>query len=264
MRMATDRKKKVGLIVGVANEHSIAWGCAQSLRREGAEIALTYLNDKAKGFVEPLAKQIEAPILMPLDVTNPQQQDALFRTIKEKWGRLDFLLHSIAFAPKADLQAGVSGSSREGFLTALDISCHSLIRLTQAALPLMSEGGSVLTMSYYGARKAVPNYGLMGPVKAALETTMRYLASELGPKRIRVNAISPGPIKTRAASGLSHFDELMEQTAAAAPLHQLVTIEDVGDAAAFLVSDHAQSISGQVIYVDAGFNAIVPLLTQRA
>jgi enoyl-[acyl-carrier protein] reductase I len=191
---------------------------------------------------------------MPLDVTKPEQMADLFGAIKSKWGKLDFVLHAIAFAPKADLHGRVTDCSPEGFAMAMDISCHSLIRLAKAAEPLMTDGGSIITMSYYGSEKVVPNYNLMGPVKAALEASMRYMAVELGAKKIRVNALSPGPIKTRAASGLADFDKLMEKVANEAPMHQLVTIEDIGDAAAFLISDQAKHITGQVIYVDGGYN----------
>ncbi len=191
---------------------------------------------------------------MPLDVTDENQCAALFGKIRQEWGRLDFILHSIAFAPKADLQGRVTDSSGEGFKTAMDISCHSLIRLARAAEPLMTAGGSILTMSYYGSEKVMPHYGIMGPVKAALEASVRYLAVELGPKNIRVNALSPGPVKTRAASGLAEFDKLMEKSANEAPLHQLVTIEQIGEAAVFLLSDKARHITGQITYVDNGYN----------
>ncbi len=247
---------KKGLIVGVANDASIAWGCAKALHDAGAQLALTYLNDKAKPHVEPLAQQINAPIFMPLDVTIDAQQDALFEAINSQWGQLDFLIHSIAFAPKADIAGRVTDCSREGFLTAMDISCHSLIRLAKAAEPLMAQGGCILTMSYYGAEKVVTNYNLMGPVKAALEATTKYLSAEMGPRYIRVNAISPGPVKTRAASGLSDFDKLMEQAAAKAPLHQLVSLDQIGELASFLVSDNAKQITGQILYIDAGYNVL--------
>lgn len=245
---------KKGLVVGIANESSIAWGCARSFHAHGAECAVTYLNDKAERHVAPLAERIDAPIVMPLDVTKPEQQDALFSAIAERWGRLDFILHSIAFAPKQDLQGRLVDSSADGFCQAMDISCHSLMRLAAAAEPLMSDGGSILTMSYYGAEKVVTHYNLMGPVKAALEASVRYLAVELGTEKIRVNALSPGPVQTRAASGLTDFDKLMEKAAENAPLHQLVTLDQIGEMAAFLVSDKATQITGQTLYVDAGFN----------
>ncbi|MGE4348609.1 MAG: enoyl-ACP reductase FabI [Candidatus Berkiella sp.] len=245
---------KKGLVVGIANDASIAWGCAKAFHDHGAELAVTYLNDKAKDYVQPLAESLQAPICMKLDVTQPQEQEALFAVIADKWGKLDFLLHSIAFAPKMDLQGRVVDSSSEGFTQAMDISCHSLMRLAKAAEPLMKESGSILTMSYYGAEKVVTHYNLMGPVKAALEASVRYLSAELGSQRIRVNALSTGPVKTRAASGLTHFDTLMEEAASKAPLHQLVTLAQIGEVAAFLVSNNAKQITGQTIYVDAGYN----------
>jgi len=245
---------KKGLIVGIANKDSIAWGCAKEFRKHGADLAVTYLNEKARDYVEPLADEIQASICMQLDVTQPQEQTALFEAIASKWGKLDFLLHSIAYAPKADLQGRVLDSSSEGFMAAMDVSCHSLIRLANAAEPLMKKGGSILTMSYYGAEKVVTHYNLMGPVKAALESSVKYLACELGQFHIRVNALSTGPVNTRAASGLTDFDKLMEEAARKAPLHQLVTLEQIGEMAAFLVSDNAQQVTGQTIYVDAGYN----------
>lgn len=245
-----------GLIIGMANDQSLAWGCAQALRARGAQLAITYQNDKTRPHLEALAQAVDAEIFLPLDVTVPQQVDTLFDHITSRWGSLDFMLHSIAFAPKADLHGRVTDSSVEGFTLAMDISCHSLIRLTRKAEPLMRNGGSILTMSFYGSEKVVAGYNLMGPVKAALEASVRYLAVELGPQRIRVNALSPGPVKTRAASGLSHFDALMEKIATSVPLHQLVTIEQIGEAAAFLLSDQSSFITGQTIYVDSGFNIV--------
>ena len=245
-----------GLIVGLANDQSLAWGCATTLRAAGAELALTYLNDRAKRFVEPLAQQVGAEMLLPLDVTAPEQMDALFDRVASRWGGLDFLLHSIAFAPKEDLHGRVTDSSADGFASAMDVSCHSLIRLARRAEPLMQNGGAILTMSFYGSEKVVPGYGIMGPVKAALEASVRYLAAELGPSGIRVNALSTGPVRTRAASGLSHFDALMARAAEPAPLHQLVTIEQVGEMGAFLLSDRARFVTGQTIYVDSGYNVV--------
>ena len=245
-----------GLIVGLANDQSLAWGCATTLRAAGAELALTYLNDRAKRFVEPLAQQVGAEMLLPLDVTAPDQMDALFDRVASRWGGFDFLLHSIAFAPKEDLHGRVTDSSADGFASAMDVSCHSLIRLARRAEPLMQNGGAILTMSFYGSEKVVPGYGIMGPVKAALEASVRYLAAELGPSGIRVNALSTGPVRTRAASGLSHFDALMARAAETAPLHQLVTIEQVGEMGAFLLSDRARFVTGQTIYVDSGYNVV--------
>lgn len=245
---------KKGLVVGIANNDSIAWGCAKAFHDHGAELAVTYLNDKSKSYVQPLAEQLDAPIFMKLDVTSEQEQSALFEKITNKWGKLDFLLHSVAFAPKSDLHGRVVDSSSAGFTQAMDISCHSLMRLAKSAEPLMTNGGSILTMSFYGAEKVVKNYNLMGPVKAALEASVKYLAVELGQEHIRVNALSPGPVKTRAASGLADFDCLMEDAANTAPLHQLVTLDQIGEMAAFLVSDNAKQVTGQTIYVDAGYN----------
>jgi enoyl-[acyl-carrier protein] reductase I len=245
---------KKGLVIGIANEHSIAWGCARAFRAFGAELAITYLNDKAKRFVEPLAKELEAPLFLPLDVQVEGQLEATFAAIGERWGRLDFALHSIAFAPKDDLHGRVVDCSRAGFLLAMDVSCHSFIRMARLAEPLMRDGGALFTMSYYGAEKVVENYNLMGPVKAALEASARYLAAELGPKGIRVHAISPGPLKTRAASGIAHFDHLLDEAAAHAPSRSLVTIEDVGFATAALATDAARLITGDTIYIDGGYH----------
>jgi enoyl-[acyl-carrier protein] reductase I len=245
---------KRGLVTGIANDQSIAYGCATAFRRHGAEVAITYLNEKARPFVEPLARQLEAPILMPLDVRQEGSLEAVFHRIKETWGSLDFAVHSMAFAPKEDLHGRVVDCSREGFLLAMDISCHSFIRMARLAEPLMTRGGTLFTMSYYGAHKVVEHYNLMGPVKAALEAAGRYLAYELGPKGIRVHIISPGPLKTRAASGISHFDELLSEAAEKAPRQQLVTIDDVGIATAALSGDGARLITGETIYVDGGLH----------
>ena len=242
------------LIVGVANEHSIAYGCAQAFRELGAELAITYLNNKAKPFVEPLAQALGAPILMPLDVSKPGELETLFDTIRAQWGRLDAVVHSIAYAPKDDLQGGLLNSSAEGFAIAMDISCHSFIRMARLAAPLMDEGGSMFAMSYLGAVRVVPNYDLMGPVKAALEATCRYLAHELGPRGIRVHPISPGPLKTRAASGLKDFDLLLNEAAARAPIGEMVDIIDVGFACAYLATPYARRMTGNTIYVDGGLS----------
>lgn len=245
-----------GLVVGIANESSIAWGCAKAFRRLGAELAITYLNDKAKPYVEPLAREAEAGILMPLDVRVEGQLEAVFERIARDWGRLDFLLHSIAFAPKEALHGRVVDAPREGFLQAMEVSCWSFIRMARLAEPLMTEGGALFTMSYYGSQMVVENYGVMGPVKAALEATVRYLAAELGPKGIRVNAISPGPLKTRAASGIPEFDELLDKAQSKAPARSLVGIDDVGIATAFLALDSARLITGETLYVDGGYHVI--------
>jgi enoyl-[acyl-carrier protein] reductase I len=244
------------LIVGIANEYSIAYGCARAFRELGADLALTYLNDKAKAYVEPLAEELGASMLLPLDVSKPGQLESVFDTIRERWGRLDVAVHSIAFAPKNDLQGGLLNSSAEGFAQAMDISCHSFIRMARLAAPLMNEGGSLFAMSYLGAARVVPNYDLMGPVKAALEASCRYLAHELGPRRIRVHPISPGPLKTRAASGLKDFDLLLNEAAARAPIGELVDIMDVGYTCAFLATPYARRMTGNTVFVDGGVSII--------
>ena len=254
--MVFDLRGKKGLIVGIANEDSIAWGCARAFRAAGAELAVTWLNESARPYVEPLAEQLQAPIQMPLDVEQDGQMEAVFDALGARWGRLDFVLHSIAFAPAADLHGRVADSSRAGFARAMDISCHSLARMARLAEPLMQGGGSLLTMSYLGAEEVVANYGLMGPVKAALESTVRYLAAELGPQGIRVNAVSPGPLATRAASGIQHFDQLLADAAERAPLRRLVSIEDVGALCTFMASDASRSMTGSTLYVDAGFHIL--------
>lgn len=252
----TDLGGKKGLIIGIANENSLAYGCAKAIHEQGGQLAITYLNDKAKSFVDPLAKELDAALFMACNVGNDDQVDELFKAITEKWGRLDFMIHSIAFAPREDLHGRLLDSSLDGFLQAMDISCHSLIRLARKAEPLMQEGGSILTMSYLGAGRAIKNYSLMGPVKAALESSVRYLAVELGGKNIRVNAISAGPVATRAASGIAEFDDLLKKSQQLSPLKKLLSIDDIGSLAAFLASDGSAAITGDTIYVDCGFNII--------
>jgi enoyl-[acyl-carrier protein] reductase I len=253
--MTTDiLKGKKGLLVGIANEHSIAWGCARAFHEAGAELAITYLNEKAEPYVRPLAESVKAPIIVPLDVTNDEEMKGLFELIGNQWGRLDFLLHAIAFAPKEDLHGRVTDCSKEGFLTAMDISCHSFARLAKLAEPLMSEGGCLLTTTYYGGEKVVEHYGVMGPVKAALEGMVKYMAAELGEKKIRVNALSPGPVATRAAGGIANFDKLLEEAREQSPQHELICTDCVGAYARFLVSDEARLVTGSTVYIDAGFN----------
>jgi len=247
---------KKGLIVGIANDHSIAHGCARAIHAQGGALAVTYLNEKARPHVEPLARQMDAEIVMPLDVEQPAQMEAVFAEVARRWGRLDFLLHAIAYAPADDLHGRVVDSSAAGFARAMDVSCHSFIRMARLAEPLMKEGGALITMSYYGAEKVIPNYGIMGPVKAALEASVRYLAAELGPKKIRVLAVSPGPIRTRAASGIGQFEDLLDQAERRAPEHQLVTPADVGAVTALLCSDSARGLTGNVIFVDAGYHVM--------
>jgi len=243
-------------VLGIANEHSIAFGCARAFRKVGAELAITYLNDKARPYVEPLARELEASIFLPLDVQQEGMLEAVFERVRQTWGRLDLALHSIAFAPKEDLQGGLLNCSAAGFGVAMDVSCHSFVRMARLAAPLMTEGGTLFALSYYGANKVVPNYSVMGPVKAALEASVRYLAYELGPKGVRVHALSPGPIKTRAASGLKDFDLLLNEAAQRAPVGELVDIDDVGMAAAYLATPYARRITGSTVYVDAGLNVM--------
>jgi enoyl-[acyl-carrier protein] reductase I len=243
-----------GLVTGIANDQSIAWGCAKAFRRLGADLAITYLNDKAAPHVTPLAQQVDAPIVLPLDLRVDGQLEAVFERIERDWGALDFLLHSIAFAPRDDLHGRVVDCSREGFLQAMDISCWSFIRMAKLAEPLMRDGGALFTMTYYGSQMVVEHYNMMGPVKAALEASTRYMAAELGPKGIRVHAISPGPLKTRAASGIAHFDAMLEQAQAKAPTRSLVSIDDVGLAVAYLATDAARLITGEVLYIDGGYH----------
>ncbi len=244
------------LVIGVANDESIAYGCAKSFRTTGAELAMSWLNEKARKHVEPLARELEASIVGEVDVTVTGQLEAMFDQIRSKWGRLDILVHSIAFAPKADLQGGILNCSAEGFAKAMDISCHSFVRMAKLAAPLMTNGGTMFAMSYFGANRVVPNYNVMGPVKAALEAVCRYLAYELGPQGIRVHAISPGPLKTRAASGLKDFELLLNQAEQRAPIGELVDIMDVGAACAYLATPFARRITGGTIYVDGGVNLI--------
>ncbi len=245
-----------GLVIGIANEDSIAWACARAFHDRGARLIVTYQNEQTRGAVEDLAARIGAEQVMPLDVTDHRQMDAVFKTIADKWGRLDFLLHSIAYAPPADLLGELTNASGSGFAIAMDVSCHSLIRLAKHARPLMSGGGSILTLSYYGAEKVMPHYNLMGPVKAALESSVRYLAWELGPSDIRVNALSPGPVRSRVSPHPGRFDEIMQEDVFRTPLHRAITLEQIGDVAAFMVSPQASGINGQVIHVDNGFTAI--------
>lgn len=247
-------KNKKGLVIGIANEDSIAYGCARAFHRAGAELAITYLNTRAEAYVRPLAEQLGSALILPCDVREAGQLEAVFQSIEAHWGQLDFVLHSIAYAPKEDLHARVVDCSQAGFSMAMDVSCHSFIRMSRLAEPLMVNGGCLLTVTFYGAEKVVGQYNLMGPVKAALESSVRYLSAELGAKRIRVHALSPGPLKTRAASGLDRFDELMDYARARTPEHRLVDIADIGHLATFLVSDQSRALTGNIEYIDAGFH----------
>src|SRR4051794_33443105 len=244
------------LVVGIANDQSIAYGCADAFRAAGAELAITWLNDKARASVEPLGETLRAKIMAPLNVENPGEMEALFDEIGERWGKLDSLVHSIAFAPKEDLQGGLLDCSAAGFARAMDVSVHSFVRMAKLAAPLMANGGTMFAMSYIGAQRVVANYNVMGPVKAALEAACRYLALELGDKDIRVHPISPGPLKTRAASGLKDFSRMLNDAVEQSPLHELVDIEDVGSACAYLASDYARRITGGTIYIDGGAHIV--------
>ena len=255
-RSSVSLSGRKGLITGIANDQSIAWGCAKAFRFLEADLAVTYLGEKAKPHVEPLARELGAEILMPLDLREEGQLDAVFAEIERRWGRLDFLLHSIAFAPREDLHGRVVDCSRAGFLQAMDISCWSFIRMAKLAEPLLDRGGTLFCMTYYGSQMVVEHYNMMGPVKAALESATRYLAAELGAKGIRVHAISPGPLKTRAATGIAEFDELLDKAQAKAPMQRLVSIEDVGLATAYLATDAAKLLTGQTLYIDGGYSII--------
>ena len=246
---------KKGLIVGLANQHSIAYGCAQQARAQGADLVLSCLNDKARSFVQPHADALQAP-LVNCDVEQAGALQALVEQAVAHLGQLDFVVHSIAWAPLEELHGSVTDSTGAGFARAMQVSCHSLAELARLCAPHMSAGGSIVTMSYLGATQAVGNYGLMGPVKAALESMVRYLAVDLGPKGIRVHAVSPGPIPTRAASGIAEFDTLMAQAQTKSPLGRLVTLEEIGALTAFLCSSAASGMTGQTIFVDAGCHAV--------
>jgi enoyl-[acyl-carrier protein] reductase I len=244
------------LIIGIANDQSIAWGCAKALKERGAALAVTYLNEKAAPHVRPLAERLEAEIFLPLDVRDDDQMDRLFEEIGNRWGQLDTLLHSIAFCPKDDLHGRVIDCSADGFATAMDVSVHSFLRLIRRSEPLMKDGGTCMTVSFYGADRVVDHYNIMGPVKAALESATRYAAAELGPKGISVHALSPGPLRTRAASGIDYFDELMNAAAERAPTHRLATIDDVGAFATFLASREAANVTGGIHYIDGGYSVV--------
>lgn len=249
-----DLKGRKALVVGVANADSLAWWAARHFRSAGADMAMTYLNDKAKPHVAPLAEELEAQFLLKCDVAVPDELEAVFETLSEAWQRIDIVFHAVAWARKEDLHGRLTDCSAEGFAESMLISCHSFIRMARLAEPLMQNGGSLITLSYYGAEKVVDHYNVMGPVKAALEASVRYLAHELGPKGIRVNAISAGPIKTRAASGIEHFDEILVGSSAKAPLRRTVDACEVGRVSVLLASDYAASITGEIVHADAGFH----------
>ncbi len=256
---------KRALIVGVASDRSIAWGIAQAMHREGAELAFTYVHEKFKDRVQPLAESLGSKLVVPLDVTNDAEIDAAFAAVKQAWGSLDILVHAVAFAPREALAGGFTDSTtRESFRVAHDVSSYSLTALARAAKPLMTHAGAILTLSYLGAVKSIPSYNVMGLAKASLEANVRFLAADLGPLNIRVNGISAGPIKTLAAAGIAGFRKMLSRVAEVAPLRRNVTLEDVGNAAAFLCSDLANGITGEITYVDAGFSTVGMSFPQEA
>ncbi len=245
---------KRGLIMGVANNRSIAWGIAKACAAQGAEVALTYQGDALKKRVEPLAAELGSTLVLPCDVTDTASMDAVFQTLAEKWGRLDFLVHAIAFADKAELDGRYVDTSESNFTKSLLISCYSFTALAQRAEKLMTNGGAMVTLTYYGAEKVMPHYNVMGVAKAALEASVRYLAADLGKNAIRVNAISAGPIKTLAASGISDFRYILRWNEYNSPLRRTVTIEDVGGAGLYLLSDLSRGVTGEIHHVDSGYH----------
>ncbi len=245
---------KKGLVIGVANNRSIAWGIAQAAKDAGAELAFTYLNEALEKRVRPLAEKVGSNLILPCDVQKDEDIDSVFAAVKEQWGQLDFIVHSVAFANGDDLKQGFSDTSRAGFSLAMDISAYSLVAVAQRAKHIMKPGGSIITLSYLGARQVVPHYRVMGVAKAALEACVRELSADLGEEGIRVNAISAGPIRTLAASGISDFKQLVNAFEVRAPLRKLVTIEDVGQSGVYLLSDMSTSVTGEIHYVDCGFN----------
>lgn len=248
-------KGKKGLIFGVANERSIAWAIAQALQREGADLAFTYAGEVLEKRVRPLAQSIGSKIVLPCDVTKDEEIERVFQTLKGEWGALDILIHAIAYAAKEDLSNPYLHTGRQGFHLALDVSAYSLVALTRQATPLMEgRSGSIVTMTYMGSEKVIPNYNVMGVAKAALEASVRYLANDLGPKGIRVNAISAGPVKTLAAAGIAGFKEMLHYSSERAPLKRNIEAEEVGRTALFLASDLGSAVTGEVVHVDAGYN----------
>lgn len=245
---------KRGLIVGLANKDSIAYGIAQAARKAGAELGFTYLNAAIEKRMRPLAEGLQAAFISPCDVNDDASLDALFNEIAEKWGKFDFVVHSVAFAQKEDLMGRFVDTSRAGFLTAMETSAYSLTALSRRALPLLNENGSILALTYFGSEKAVPNYNVMGVAKAALEASVRYLAADLGPETIRVNAISSGAVKTLSARGIHGFTDMLHIAQERSPLKRCVTTEEVGNSAVFLLSDCASAITGEVLHVDCGYN----------
>ncbi|TAL02941.1 MAG: enoyl-[acyl-carrier-protein] reductase FabI [Rhodospirillaceae bacterium] len=258
-------KGKKGLILGLANDRSLAWGIAQHVAAHGAELAFTYQGEALEKRVRPLAQSLNSSLILPCDVTEPATLDALFEAIRTTWGSLDFVLHAIAFSDKEELKGRyIDGITRENFLRTMDISCFSFTDICRRAEPLMVNGGSLLTLSYYGAERVVPHYNVMGIAKAALEASVRYLAADMGGKNIRVNAISAGPIKTLAASGIGDFRYILRWNELNAPLHRNVTIDDVGKAGLYLLSDLSSGVTGEVQHVDCGYHLVGMMAVESA
>ena len=247
---------KRGLIMGVANDRSIAWGIADACAKQGAELAFTYQGEALAKRVFPLAESVQSKLVLPCDVTSEESIDAVFATLKKEWGHLDFVVHAIAYADKEQLKGRYLATTRENFVNSLDISCYSLTAVAQRAVPMMRKGGSLLTLSYYGAERVMPHYNVMGVAKAALEASVRYLASDLGPEGIRVNAISAGPIKTLAASGIGDFRYILRWNEYNSPLRRHVTLEQVGGAALYLLSDMSSGVTGEIHHVDSGYHTV--------
>ncbi|MEM7173260.1 MAG: enoyl-ACP reductase FabI [Pseudomonadota bacterium] len=255
---------KRGLVMGVANDRSIAWGIASTAHEHGAELAFTYQGDALKKRVEPLAKSVNSDLVLPCDVTDDASIDAVFRAIEEQWGQLDFLVHAIAYADKEELKGKYVNTSRDNFVRSLDISCYSFTAVAQRAVPLMKEGGSLVTLTYYGAERVMPHYNVMGVAKAALEASVRYLAADLGDRSIRVNAISAGPIKTLAASGIGDFRHILKWNELNSPLRRNVDTKQVGGAALYLLSDLSAGVTGEVHHVDSGYHVVGMMQTEAA
>jgi enoyl-[acyl-carrier protein] reductase I len=253
--MAMMEGKRV-LIFGVANDHSIAWAMAERFKREGAELALTYVNEAIEKRVRPLAESIEVPLVLPCDVTSDESIDSLFAALRERWGRLDVVVHAVAFALRDELKGRFVETSRAGFQTALDVSTYSLVAIARAAEPLLAAGGSLLTLTYFGAEKVIPHYNVMGVAKAALEACVRYLAVDLGPQGIRVNAISAGPLRTLSSAGITGFKAMLHHHQERAPLQRSVTADEVASAALYLCSELGSGVTGEVLHVDAGYNIV--------
>jgi len=249
-------KGKRGLVIGLANNRSVAWGIARSCAAHGAELAFTYQGDPLRKRVEPLAEEVNGIVVGHLDVTEPASLDAVFAQLHEVWGRLDFVVHAVAFSDKDELTGRYIDTSRDNFGRTMDISVYSLTEIARRAEPLMTDGGSLLTLTYYGAEKVMPHYNVMGVAKAALEASVRYLAVDLGPKNIRVNALSAGPIKTLAASGIGDFRYILKWNEFNSPLRRTVTIEEVGDSALYLLSDLSRSVTGEVLHADSGYHVV--------